>query len=223
MAKLNFDLRFIEIEYELWALGQFLKFMEPQIATLQVQDEATTFRQLRESGWDDDEMELQLASQELRERQEFVVPRFMRGPFLVALWACYEAAVTEIASFIQRTKQAGLELSELRGDSLLTRARRYFDAVLLEPLDLDDSRYARLVDLMVIRHSLAHANGQRRAMTPRRWATLSDALTRNGTPADDYRGLVLLSPDYLKAAYSDVNTSLRDLVKRARAMPRRTT
>ncbi len=97
MPKIHIDFRLTEIEYELWALGQFLEFLEPQIVYLRDQDASRTFAQLRESGWDHDEGEIQLAAQELSERQDYVVPRFMRGPFLVSLWACYEAAVGEVA------------------------------------------------------------------------------------------------------------------------------
>lgn len=219
MVKIYPDFRLIEIEYELWALGQFLSFMEPQIAYLSDQDRVQTFAQLKESGWDHDEAELQLAAQELSERQDYVVPRFMRGPFVVALWACYEAGVGEVAEFVQHKQGALLGLKELRGDHVLTRSRRYFEAVLAFTLDADDARYARLADLLTIRNSLAHANGQRRAMSTEAWDKLTQALKRQGTPPDDYRGIVILSGEFVRRAFEDVNASLRDLVNRARGGP----
>src|ERR1043166_7942291 len=130
MTRFSVDLRLIEIEYELWALGQFLEFIEPQIQYLHDQDRIRTFAQLREAGWDHDEAELDLASQEIRERQQYVVPRFMRGPVIVALSACFQAGRTELANYKKRELDAPLSLNEIRAEDYLKQARRYFEAVL---------------------------------------------------------------------------------------------
>lgn len=221
MVKIHLDLRLIEIEYELWALGEFLNYMEPQIAHLADQDRVQTFAKLREAGWEHDETEVQLAIQELSERHDYVIPRFMRGPFIVALWACYEAAVSEIAVYRKRQQGATLDLRELRGDNFLTRARRYFDAVLDSALELDEARYHRLADLLAVRNALAHANGQRRGMSFEAWDRLTEILRRHDTPPDEYRGIVVLSAEYVRHAFEDINASARDLVNRARGGPSR--
>jgi hypothetical protein len=219
MTRFSVDLRLIEIEYELWALGQFLEFIEPQIQYLHDQDRIRTFAQLREAGWDHDEAELDLASQEIRERQQYVVPRFMRGPFIVALSACFQAGLTELANYKKRELDAPLSLNEIRAEDYLKQARRYFEAVLQMPVDLDEARYSRLSDMLLIRNSLAHANGQRRAMSANAWHALTDALKRRCSPADESRGVVILTAEYVKNAYTDVNACLRDLVHRCRGGP----
>src|SRR5687768_6171751 len=114
MPKIQIDLRFVEIEYELWGLGQFLSFLEPQIQEIIRQDRRNTFADLKKRGWDHDEIEVGLATQELSEREAFIIPRFMRGPFLVSLWACYESALGELANFHRQRISARLAFADVR-------------------------------------------------------------------------------------------------------------
>jgi hypothetical protein len=212
---MRIDLSYVELEYELWALGHMLETIEPAIKELSGQAEAQTLSEIRRQGWDWDDG-AGVAFQELSEKREYVLPRFMRGPFLVALWACFESGVQSVA------KQRGLEvdarigLAELKGDSFLKRARRYFEAILDLPLDEDRGRYDRLVDLYRIRCALAHANGMREGMSPQEWGKLEATLERRGMKPDETRGMVIPTQEYVECAYSDVNGSLLDLVTRAR-------
>lgn len=217
MPKLAFDLRLIEIEYELWALGHLRAILEQQIVTLREQDEEKTFAELRKSGWDHHEGDWQLASTEFSERQDYVIPRFMRGPFTVSLWACYESGVREVADFLSRRLSAPLRLADLRGESELAQFKKYFAKILGHPLDTSPDRLAFIEDLRRIRNALAHANGQRRAMTEEQWNRVADALRRRACPPDDYRGFIVLSERFAADAFEVVNSSLRELVARARA------
>src|SRR5688572_8272221 len=125
MALINLDWRFIEIEYELWALGHLLGVLEQQVEFLRAQDELKTFAELKERGWDHDGAERQLASQELRDRQDYVIPRFLRGPFVVSLWACYESAVREVAEYYQRKRKVELGVRDVRADNELKLLVKY--------------------------------------------------------------------------------------------------
>ena len=217
MVLIQFDPRFIEIEYELWALGHLRTVIEEQIAFLRAQDTLKTYAELKEQGWYHDEGERQLASQELDERQDYVIPRFFRGPFVVSLWASYESAVVEVAGYLGRHSGAALALHDIRARSELKQFRKYFDAVLKRPLDESKERLEWIEDIRVIRHALAHANGQQRAIPDDKWRLVSEVLTRRGRPPDEYRGVVILSETFVREAYEAVNSSLRDLVVRARS------
>jgi hypothetical protein len=218
MAIINVDWRFIEIEYELWALGHLLGVLEQQVEFLRAQDELKTFAELKERGWDHDEAERQLASQELRDRQDYVIPRFLRGPFVVSLWACYESAVREVAEYYQRIRKVELGVRDVRADNELKLFVKYFQAVLGEPLDTMPSRLAIIEDLRVVRNAIAHANGQRRAMSDDKWTAVTQALSRRGVQPDEDRGLIVLNAQFLQQAFDTVNDSLRELVSRARSV-----
>lgn len=218
MPFIRIDFRYIEIEYELWALGEFLKMVEPQIQFLCEQDPVLTFKELRDKGWDDDEAEVDMALQDIAERRRYVIPRFVRGPFVVALWACFESGILQLAEGGREAIGAKIEMKDQKGGNTLQRTKRYVESVLGIPFDQDRSRYARISDLLRIRNSLAHANGQEHGMEPPKWRLLSEALRRQGTPPDEYRGLVVLSDAYLREAYDDVCGCLRDLVLRIKTL-----
>ena len=219
MTKTRIDFRFIQIEYELWAIGQFLDIVEPQIKFLTDQDPLRTFAKLRAGSYDD--ADIDFATQELRERKKYVIPRFMRGSFLVALWACYEAGITELAAYRQSEIGAKIDINELRAGDFLSRARRYFDAVLSTSLDLIPERLSRLSDTYQVRNAFAHANGQQGAMSEKAWRRLEPALKRLGIPPDQSRGsgLVIPSETFLRQAFDDANGSLRALMARLRGSP----
>ena len=217
MAIIHADFRFIEIEYELWALGHLRTVVEDQVVFLRHQDTQRTFAELRDQGWDHDEGERQLASQELDERQNFVIPRFFRGPFVVSLWASYESAVKEVAEYYQTKRGASLGWRDIRASNVLMQLDKYFHSVLGVPVDDHAERFALLEDLRAIRNAIAHANGKRRAMSDDQWRTVARVLKRRGVPPDEYRGVIILSESFVRDAYEAVNASLRALVGRARA------
>lgn len=217
MPHINVDFRFIEIEYELWALDHLRATLEDQISYLRDQDTLKTFAELREHGWEHDEAERQIAAQELDERQDYVLPRFLRGPFVVSLWACYESAVRELADYFRRVRQAKLELRDIRADNELLQFKKYYRDVLSVSLDDVPDRLAFMDDLRLVRNAIAHANGQRRAMTAGKWNMTAEALARRGVTVDDYRGVIVLTDAFLREAYDTTNVSLRALVARARS------
>lgn len=217
MPVIQFDPRFIEIEYELWALSHLRSVLEEQITFLRDQDKRKTLAELKQGGWEHDEAEWQLASQELDERNEYVIPRFLRSPFIVSLWACYESGVKELAGYFQKKTASPLAMRDIRADNELRQFSKYFDCVLKLALDDSIDRLSFIDDVRLVRNAIAHANGQRRAMTEDQWTRVSAALTRRSSPPDDYRDVIILSPAFIQEAYDAVNGSLRDLVARARA------
>ena len=218
MTTITLDFRYVQFDYELWALSHMLDTIEPTIEALAAEDEFKTLEDLRESGWADDEAERDLALQDIREKRDDVLPRFMRGPFVVALWACYESGVGSIAKGLREETSAPIELDELKGDSFLSRAGRYFEAILGIPLDADDPRLQRLKNLYRVRNGLAHANGLQEGMTPKEWRRLLGALSQQGAERKSVeRGAVVLTPEYVRAAYDDVSESLKNLLARARS------
>jgi hypothetical protein len=211
------DLRYTDIDAELWALGQMLDTIEPTVERLARDDEKRIWEELKERGSDQDEAERDFAYQEVREKRDYVLPRFVRGPFVVALWACFESSVAAVAGGLQHELGVPIRLRELKADSFLSGAHRYFGSLLGLALDEDEARYGRLADLRLVRNALAHANGLREWMSREQWVALERSASRQGVELDKVRGVLLLAPAYTRNAYSDVEACLRSLVRRARA------
>jgi hypothetical protein len=220
MTKLSVDFRYVEFEYELLALRHMLLAIEPTIERLSAENEEETLAELRANGWDHDEAELDMAFQGIRDVRDFMLPRFLRGPFVVSLSACFEAAVSAVALELHDELGASSTLAEERRGSFPSRARRYFQEVLRVPLESEPARFDRLVDLYAIRNALAHANGLKEGMSPKGWKKLEMAAAGHAIELHQHRGALMLTQKYVESAYEDVNDCLRSLVARARLQRR---
>lgn len=210
------NLSFVELEYELWALRKMLDTIEPAIVRLSEQQTSQILSELRGAPWSDDPAEIGFALQGLAEMRDYVLPRFMRGPFIVALWACFETSVYAVADQKRREGCAPIALAELQGRTFLERAKRYFKALLSMRVDDDSNRLERLADLYVIRSALAHANANREGMNQQAWADLRSACSRQGLDLDEDRGMLVLNEQYVRSAFFDVYGCLSSLFARAR-------
>lgn len=214
MPPLNFYLRFVELSYEVWALGEHLKVIEPQLQFLRDQGALHVAADLRERGVEGDDSERQLAYQEYWDRTDNILPRYFRGTFLIALWAVYESSVQEVADHHRVQKKLTRRMPK-RGGSFPKRARDYFDREIQEVLDLKSGRLDRIDDLYVIRNALAHANGQLRWVAPDKLQELEGVLAKHPQLLVDDR-FIVPTTEFLHVAYSDIDGSLRSLVDRAK-------
>jgi hypothetical protein len=218
MTRITVDFRFIEIEKEIWAVGEYLKTVSSQTNYLIDQDRIRTEAMLKEAGATWDDADTQLEFQDMHERALTVFPRFMRAPCITAIWACYESGTIELADYVAKSTNKKLRLRDVRGDHFLDAAVKYYSTVLATPLDESDDRIARLKDLMVLRNAVAHANGLARAVPPDKWKAVEElARRRPNLSIED--GYVNPSEEYLQEAYSDMSSSLRALVLRVRGGP----
>lgn len=221
MTKARIDFRYVEVDHDLWALRHVLDVLEPTIARLGRDYEEQTLEALRQKDWDSDEVEVNLAWQEIRDMQEFGLPRFLRGPYALSLWACFESAVILVADTVRGEVGASSALRDDRRGSFPNRARAYFETVLGLPLELDTERFDRLVDHYQVRNALAHANGLKEGMSEEEWEALKHTISHHHLGMDVSKGAVVLSSDYLVRAHDDVDGSITDLVARARTIPHR--
>ena len=116
MKGYTIDLRYVAVEYELWGLGQVLPVLEATIDRLAREDEAATIASLREAGATIDDGDVDIAYQDIAEKRDYVLPRFVRGPFVIALWATFESLIQAIARERAKAMNAPLGMSQLRGD-----------------------------------------------------------------------------------------------------------
>lgn len=210
------DLRYAEVVHELWALGHMLQVMEPTVDRLCQQYTSERFAELEQRGWASDEAEVAIAFQDTHDMREYVIPRFMRGPYLVSLTACLESGIKTVISTRAAELQVEVAFRPRRDQSFLSASRRYLEEVLDLVLDEDEARYTRLVDLYQLRHALAHVNGVKELLRQEQWTELLRILEQRGGAAPSRaRGALVLTSQYVASAYEDVSNSLRSLVKRA--------
>ena len=152
------DFRLLEVSMELSTLEKHLELIEAQIE--RGQEEAWSRREAKMMELEsDDEAEWSLIVQEYDYEVDFVLPRVLRNPFLVSLFAVYESTVTEIAKAMQQKKSAGISIDDLKGD-FLKHSKNYYGHVLQFQLSLSNDNWQRLMLLSDLRNAIAHTNGR---------------------------------------------------------------
>jgi len=219
MPRFTVDLRFVEIESELWALAEFLRVIESQVQYLIAQDEVRMRAELREQGLPWEDPDVQLAFQEHDARAKRVFPRFMRAPFLVALCATYEAAIEELANAQAKATECSLLLKDIKARSWFMAARKYFEAVLLIPMDKNAQRLSAIGELFEVRHAFAHGNGEIRSVPDSKLQRLQEIIRQHPGDISIDDGLVTLESAFLEKAFGNVNGSIRELVNTIRGGP----
>jgi hypothetical protein len=215
-ATFHLDFRFIGVEDELWALGEYLEVIEQQMTLLATKQSQNSREKGKAQGYNDDDPEMENIEYMAYHFANDALPRLIRGPFLVTVWAVFESSVNDVAAYIQQKQSKALSLRDLRGDNTLDRARKYFEHVLEFPLVLDSSAWEKLTTIATLRNILAHANGRLASAKLGTEPRIHKLVTANPDIAIVDNNLVL-SAQFLQDAYETVNQSLRDLTQRVRS------
>lgn len=216
------DFRFVDVEYELRALGKYLGILERELPRLQdeLQDEERkrVRRELQDRGLMANDPEVDFALQEHYDLVNHVLPRFFRNPFVVMLWAVYESGVREVAERVRKHGGLDLGITDNRGGSFLDVARKYFHDLLELPLCSAQPQVWERIDMvMTLRHVIAHANGRIAATSKKARKKIKNWKKRRGLGVSVEHGNVVLSKRFVHESYEMVNAALRDLLRRAKA------
>lgn len=192
---------------ELSTLETHIEVIEEQITRGKEAAERQFRDKLRELNCDN-EAEWDLLRQERDYQVDFVLPRVLRVPFLVTLFTVYEAAVTEIASLVQRKKGIQISIDDLKG-GLLDRAKKYYDSVLHIQLSQDDRNWQRISLLFDLRNSIAHTNGRLDLVNSQRKRKI---LLNPGV--SECLDCIVVDADFLRESFMLVKEELEGLVER---------
>jgi hypothetical protein len=210
--KIEVDFRFIEIEYEIWALQEYFATTERQLPVLIEQER----KRIREELKNADDETWDLVHQELYDLTENVLPRFFRAPIVVALWAIYESGTTEVANYLQKAGGHNLGLRDLKGKNTLDTARKYFDNILKFPLYTDESVKEQFEMLLILRNAIAHGNGRKDAVNENYWKKIQ-IWENEGKGISSVGDYLAFSSSFVEEMLKVVSNSLRDLIGRTRA------
>jgi len=142
--------------------------------------------------------------------------RILTGTALIAIWATYESVVNRCARRIQRARKLRLRLRDIKGDTFLDQADKYFDGVLGFKLHIDETTPERLEILYGLRNALAHANGQledvKDHLRPQvtKWVSTLQGLK-------EFSGNIIVSIEFVERALDIVKKALEDLSTRTEA------
>jgi hypothetical protein len=213
MVKINVDFRLLDVSLELHALEEFLATMEKQIDHIAASEKLSLEAAIRNQNITPDDAEWQFEHQDYDHRVEFLLPRFFRGPFLVSLYAVYEASVTEIARLLQKGQGRAISIDDLRGADFLNRAMKYYRHILNFELCTDNSAWQQIQMLSEIRNAIAHTNGRIEILQESAKKRILD-WEKKRIGIDTNWGYIVVDRAFVERTFSKVQSSLNDLVQR---------
>lgn len=203
-----------DIDFELWALDEHLKALEENIIFMESEDRKRTLAKLAADRVDVADDEYQFAIQDHEQRVKHVLPRYLRGSFLILLSAVFEAAIKQLADRFRHQAAAELKLRDIHGD-FLERADKYFKFVLKRELVPDEKTKESLERMLVLRDAFAHANGRLDSIYPNDQPRIQKWLAANAGLTEDH-GFILLSREYAVECLGTVRRTLETLLAAAR-------
>jgi len=97
----NVDYRLVDSSFEIYRLEDHLELIEKQIGLIRKSEAKALNNYIQKEKLNPGDPEWNISHQNYDHYVEFLLPRILRGPFLVSLYAVFEAAVTEIADLIR--------------------------------------------------------------------------------------------------------------------------
>ena len=213
MGKITIDFRFSEINYELWALSEYLEFMERHLPNLSETERKRILSSVY-SNLNHDNGEIQLAYQIADDIETSVLPRHFRAPFVISLWSVFEAAIREISEYIQEKQNQSLGLNDIRGD-FLSRVEKYYHHVLQYEICIDGTSWEQIKIIALVRNIFAHANGRKSAIEKGTWNRLENWINENGGLHID-GDFVIPSAAFVRNSYNVIFSLLDDLMNRVK-------
>jgi len=216
----NWDLRLLDVSLELEVMKDYLQLVEKQIGEIKAVHKYRLDAELRKNSILVGDPEYDGAIQDYEFDFEFLIPRFFRGAFIVALYSIYEAAITEIANLMREREPSIIPFRKIRvkNGGFLKRAEKYFKDYLKFNLCSDSNAWDKIEMLADIRHAIAHTNGRIEMINQNgkekimRWE-------RQKIGIDSFHGYLVFEAKILQDFFSAVSFSINDLVKRYKQLP----
>lgn len=217
MAKLKIDLRFVDILYELGAIGRYIASIESQMSSILQNEEQKAYDELRQKGYKPDDDEYDLARQMLHDLTERVIPRFYRNAILVNLWAIFETGITAVAKEIADKQKQALSLRDINGD-FLERTKKYFQYILKFKLNLAGDEWVSIKRLKVLRNAIAHGNGNLDTITNPKEKRQITKWGNEGIGLSVEIDLLIFSRTFIEKTFNHMDTFLRELIARVKTI-----
>ena len=205
------DFRLLDASLELHALEDHLQLIESHMKDFQKTERRKIETYIRKEGLCLDDPEWHTAWRDYEDRID-ELPRFFRGPFLVALYAVYESIVTEISHLIQINQSQKIAIKDLKGD-FLERAKKYYKHILKFELYSEEKVWQKIKILSELRNAFAHANGRLDMLNEKPREKIKKWAQQNiGISTDSY--YVICEENIVAEIFGAVRGSLEDLIER---------
>ncbi len=206
------DFRLLDVSSELYALEDHLHLIENQMQQIQQKEQISVDEYIKGLPFDNEDRDIAIS--EYTRLIDCLLPRFFRGAFLMALYAVYESAVTEIARLIQKgqPQHESFDDFKVRGD-FLDKAQKYYKDILRFDLCAGEKEWCQIKKLLELRNAFAHVNG-RLEMLNKKSKMKIESWERQHVGISTYDGFIVCDSIILEKIFDVVRKSLEDLLSR---------
>ena len=149
---------------------------------------------------------------EYNNQTSFVIPLIYRNPFLVSMYAVYEAVVTDVSRLMRKEQKQAISIDDLKG-GFLARSHKYYRHIINFELTNNDTAWEQLKNLSRLRNIVAHCNN-RLELAGSKDRKLVERLSKQGVGVKDDAGYLIVTQEFLEETFAVVKSELENLAAR---------
>lgn len=201
----------LRIAGEFHALERYLALLAEFVPHIQDQSRVRLLAELKRKSPGLGPEDLKEEVEQLKWVTESLVPQFFFGAFVVALWAGFESAVTELAQYIRKRENVRLSIADLREPNTRKRLDLYLETITRQPIAATAQNARRIDDLQLVRNCLAHANGDLRLQREERKKQI-EALAGANVGVFIRENSVVVSEEFIRTCFASVEDFVNGLL-----------
>jgi len=214
MGEIKIDFRFINIEYEIWGINEYLKILEDSLKYHKEQYPVKVKKQLIKKGYEVDDPEVDIEFQKVDSIVEDILPRTFRNSFIIILWSFYESSSKKICNYFYNETYTGKKIDNMKGN-FPKRIQHYINKELDISVDIDSDQWEKIEKLYSLRNAFVHGHGQQKYVNKNEWNKILE-WSKEEKGIDIKHGKILLSPNFIHDMYEMIKRHLSKLISKAK-------
>jgi hypothetical protein len=157
MAKIDIDLRFVDLEVQLYLFEDYIDMINNQIDLISAGEKQRMLKK-----WTQEDLrENRSIEDSIDDFIEIYIPQLLYNGLYVNIWSFFESSIFHIAKYIQEEQRCHIGIKEIKGP-FIEQASKYYDYILKIPLIVSrlDNLYTNLRQIYTIRNAIVHDNAR---------------------------------------------------------------
>ncbi|AEG01786.1 hypothetical protein [Methylomonas methanica] len=202
---LNMDFRYpgIEIKVELIVLQAYLSQIENGVKSACEGYISEEMKNYTSSEYHEYQHVYQIAEDEM--------PRIIRIPFIVTIYAIFENSVARLLDYAKLKEEKDLSLKDINGKSPISTQNKYMKHVLGYEYQFSNKIIEDIGQINTVRNYMAHCNGNIRSLSEEKINKLK-SISGKVVGLSIESDVIDISYQYLENSMNTVESSLRELM-----------
>lgn len=205
MGILNMDFRYpgIEIKVELIVLQAYLSQIENGVKSVCESYISAEMKKYSDSDFHEYQHVYQIAEDEM--------PRIIRIPFIVTIYAIFENSVARLLDYAKMKEEKELSLKDINGKSPISTQNKYMKHVLGYEYQFSNKIMRDIGQINTVRNYIAHCNGNIGSLSEdkiKKLKSISGKVVGLSIEPD----VIDISYQYLESSMHTIESSLRELM-----------